>query len=164
MLLSVSFFLPPATATAVRSTMPVRTVAIGRPSRSRATTTRGTSTSFQASPSRATTTSTASSGSLFALSKGSPSNERSERVQICYSLILFDEVGEKLECVAWGDASKGRRGGCGPSRGILRPIEELRGLARGISALDEGNGSVRGGKRMAGASLHLYPIEDMFYA
>lgn len=58
----------------VRSTMPVRTVACGRLFRTRATTTRGGSTSIRVTTPRATFT--ASTDGLFGLSKGSPNSER----------------------------------------------------------------------------------------
>ena len=70
-----SFSPAPATATGLRSTMPVRTVSIGRPFRARTTTTRGTSASIRATTAR-TAAATATAGSLFVLSKGSPNSER----------------------------------------------------------------------------------------
>ena len=79
----VFFSLAPATATGLGSTMPVRTVTIGRLFRVRttttATTTRGTSVSVRGvTPARTASTAapTAAAGSLFALSKGSPNSER----------------------------------------------------------------------------------------
>lgn len=66
--------LPPASATRLRSTVPVRTATTCRPSRSRATTTRTNCTSVRAATTRAATTATA--GGLFALSRGSPNSER----------------------------------------------------------------------------------------
>ena len=74
MRLTVSFSLVPATASGLRSTMPVRTATIGRPFRSRTTTARGTSTSIRVATTRAAISAT--SGSLFGLSKGSPNSER----------------------------------------------------------------------------------------
>ena len=77
----------PATATGLRSAVPVCTAATGRPSRTRtATTGRGTSTSIRGRAAR--TAATASAGGLFVLSKGSPNSERSERIQFFNSSIL----------------------------------------------------------------------------
>ena len=59
----------PVTATGLRSTMPVRTATTGRQFRDRTTSTRGPSTSLRAATTRATTAA-ATTGSLFALSKG----------------------------------------------------------------------------------------------
>ena len=60
--------------------LPVRTASTGRPFRTRtAATTHGTSASIQAATTRATAA--ASAVILFALSKGSPNSERSERIQ-----------------------------------------------------------------------------------
>ena len=73
--LLIAYFSPaPVTATGLRSTVPVCTATTGRQFRTRATTTRGTSTSIRSATARAT--GTATSGSLFALSKGSPNSER----------------------------------------------------------------------------------------
>ena len=69
-----SFSPAPATVMGLRSTVPVRTVTIGRPLRTRTTTTRGASTSIRVATTRATLTAT--TGSLFVLSKGSPNNKQ----------------------------------------------------------------------------------------
>ena len=69
----VFFSLAPATAMGLRSAMPVRTATIGRLFRPRATTARGSSSSFRGTTARKSTT--ASTGSLFGLSKGSPNSE-----------------------------------------------------------------------------------------
>ena len=89
MLPPVFSFPPPATAMGLRSTMPVRTASTGRPFRARTTTstTRGTSTSIRATTARSSAT--ASAGSLFAQSKGSPNSEQRERIQFFSSLILM---------------------------------------------------------------------------
>ena len=74
--LLIAYFSPaPVTAAGLRSTLPVRTVPTGRQFRTRTTTTRGTSTSIRATTTRTTTT-PAITGSVFALSKGSPNSER----------------------------------------------------------------------------------------
>ena len=72
--LTAFFSLAPATATGLRSTVPVRTVTFGRPFRARATTARLASASIRATTTRAAATAT--TGSLFVLSKGSPNSER----------------------------------------------------------------------------------------
>ena len=75
MLQGVSSSLVPATATRLRSAMPVRAAATGRQVRARTPhTTRFSSTSIRATTAR--TAATASAGSLFVLSKGSPNSER----------------------------------------------------------------------------------------
>ena len=68
--------LASATALGLRSPMPVRSAAIGRLFRTRAATaaSRGASTSIRVATARASTAAT--SGSLFALSKGSSNSER----------------------------------------------------------------------------------------
>ena len=78
-----------AAATGLRSPIPVRTATTGRPSRARTVTTRGSSSSVRVTATRTTTTST---GSPFALSKGSPNSERSERIQFFNSLILLNTL------------------------------------------------------------------------
>ena len=76
--LLIAYFSPaPAAARGLRSTVLVRTAAIGRLFRTRAATSRGTSTSIRFTTTRTTSTTSASAGSLFALSKGSPNSERS---------------------------------------------------------------------------------------
>ena len=75
MLLIVSFSPAPATALGLSSAMQVRTAAIGRLFRTR-TTTRGASTSIRVAAGRSTPTTTATTCSLFVLSKGSPNSER----------------------------------------------------------------------------------------
>ena len=76
MLLIVSFSLAPATATGLRSAMPVRTAAVGRLFRGGTASTRGASSSIRATSTRTTCTTSATTGSLFVLSKGSPNSER----------------------------------------------------------------------------------------
>ena len=73
--LLIAYFSPaPVSATGLRSTMPVRAATTGRQFRTRTTTTRGASASRRATTAR--TTLTATTGFLFALSKGSPNSER----------------------------------------------------------------------------------------
>ena len=72
---TVSFSPAPVTATGLRTALPVRSAATGRQFRTRTSaTTRGASASIRAATTRATTT--AATGSVFALSKGSPNSER----------------------------------------------------------------------------------------
>lgn len=76
MLLKAYFSPAPDTATRLFSGMPLRMASVGRPFRIRTTTARrGTSSSMIRVTASRTTTS-ASSGILFALSKGSPNSER----------------------------------------------------------------------------------------
>ena len=82
----VSSSLAPATAMGLRSAMLVRMVTTGRPFRTRTSTTRGAFSLVRFAIARTTTTATM--GSLFALSKGSPNSERSEHNQFFWSLIL----------------------------------------------------------------------------
>ena len=72
--LIASFSPAPATATGLRSTMPVGPVTFGRPFRNRAAATRATSASIRLAATRTATTAT--TGGLFVLSKGSPNSER----------------------------------------------------------------------------------------
>ena len=73
--LLIAYFSPaPVTATGLRSTVPVRTATTGRQFRARTSTARGASASIRAATTR--TAATASAGSLFVLSKGSPNSER----------------------------------------------------------------------------------------
>lgn len=70
-----SFSPAPASASGLRSTMPIRVATIGRLFRTRTTTaTRGASTSVRAARTR-TAAAAAASGILFVLSKGSPNSE-----------------------------------------------------------------------------------------
>ena len=74
-----AFFSPaPATATGLRSTVPVRAVAAGRPFQARTATARVSSASIRATTTR--TTATATTGFRFAPSKGSLNSERSGRI------------------------------------------------------------------------------------
>ena len=76
MLLIVSFSPAPVAAAGLRSTLPVRTVTIGRPFLIRTTTMRGVSTSVRMVAVARGPTSTATAGGLFGLSKGSPNSGR----------------------------------------------------------------------------------------
>lgn len=71
MLRKASFSPPPATVARLRSTMSVRAASIGRPFRARTTSTRVSSTSTRSDAAWTVTSVTATTGSLFVLSKGS---------------------------------------------------------------------------------------------
>ena len=89
--LIASFSPAPATAMSLRSAVPVRTAAFGRLFRARTTTSRGASTSLRVATVRAA--STATSGSLFGLSKGSPNSEHKR----AHSILQFFYDGVKSE-------------------------------------------------------------------
>ena len=91
MRLTVFSSLVPATATGLRSRVPVRTATIGRLFRGRTTTTaRGSSTSVRVAAAR--TTATATTGGLFVLSKGSPNSEHKRAHPILQFFNSFKEV------------------------------------------------------------------------
>ena len=80
-------FLPQVMVSGLRSMIQVLLATTGRPFPTRTATTRGTSTSVRSVITRAVTT--ASTDSLFVLSKGSPNSERSERIRFFNSVGCF---------------------------------------------------------------------------
>ena len=98
----VFFSLVPAMATVLRSDIPVRAASFGRLFRTRTTSARGASPSIRVATTRATSAA-ASTGGLFALSKGSPNSKHKRAHPI---LQFFNSFEQRLEVASIGNSLK----------------------------------------------------------